>query len=164
MTDFSSEPPHLSPKIKAELNAKMAEMKAVRKQQEQQQGLGRPIISLTHMGYRMVAVGGDIHYSDKWKTFHDFLLDYVKIAMGQEWGTEEIKKEIDQRHPILQWWGLICRYQKEKIKDRGKVSGAPMTGVLQAYLGLAYNLYLLAHNLELQSRLTQNPKSGPADS
>jgi len=159
MTTFSREVPHLSPKIKAALDEKMAEMEATRKQQEKQQGLGRPIISLNHMGYRMVAVGSSIHYSKKWKTFHDFLLDYIKIAMGEEWGTQEIKKDIDKRHPILQWYDLICRYQRETIREPGKVSEAPMTGALQAYLGLAYNLYLLAHNLELQTRLIKRLKN-----
>ncbi|MDR4501161.1 MAG: hypothetical protein MRJ96_06895 [Nitrospirales bacterium] len=137
----------------------MAEMEAVRRQQEKQQGLGRPIISLCHMGYRIVAVGSVLHYSKKWKTFHDFLFDYVKIAMGEEWGTEEIKKDFNKRHPILQWNDLICKYQREIIKEPEKVSEAPMTGAVQAYLDLSYNLYLLAHNLELQSRLINRLKN-----
>jgi hypothetical protein len=36
------------------------------------QGLGRPIISLELNGYRLVAVGKGIRWSNRWRTFHDF--------------------------------------------------------------------------------------------
>jgi hypothetical protein len=139
--------------MKAEVDLKFAEMEAIRRQQEQQQGYGRPIISICHKGYRFVAVGGSIHYSNKWKTFHDFLMDYLKIVMGEEWGTKELKKDLEQRHPILQWYDIICRYQQKKFKEHGKVTGTPMTGAIGAYMGLSYNLYLLAHNNEIQKKM-----------
>jgi hypothetical protein len=43
----------------------------------------------------------------------------------------------------------------------GEVSSAVMTGVVACYLGTAYSLYLLDHNVELQARLVhrlKNPK------
>src|SRR5262245_54448454 len=55
------------------IRRKLAEMEALQRQREQQQGLGRPIISNLFHGYRVVAVGGQLYYSKKWKTFHDFL-------------------------------------------------------------------------------------------
>jgi len=36
-----------------------------------------------------------------------------------------------------------------------------MTGAVEAYLGLAYNLYLLAHNVELQDRMIKRLKDRP---
>ncbi|NKB24227.1 MAG: hypothetical protein GKR87_07605 [Kiritimatiellae bacterium] len=44
-------------------------------------------------------------------------------------------------------------YQRQTIKVPGLVSTAPATGVVSAYLELAYNLYLLAHNEEIQTAL-----------
>lgn len=39
------------------------------------------------------------------------------------------------------------------MKEQGKVHTAPMTGAVAAYLHLAYDLYALDHNAELQEKL-----------
>lgn len=137
---------------------KLAQLKAEQKQREAQQGKGRSIISSVFQGYRLVAVGNTIRYSKSWNTFHDFLFDYIKETLGRDWGNQEIAKDLPDRHPILQWYDSICRYQKETILEPGKVHSAPMIGSVAAYLGLAYNLYLLAHNLELQQKLVNRLK------
>lgn len=133
-----------------EIKRKIEETKARQKLQEEQQGLGRAIVStMTDQGYRIVAVGNKIFWSQKWQTFHDFLMEYIRSAIDSNgWGNEEIKKPYDDRHPILQWYHQICVYQKETIKVPGQVYSAVMTGVVEAYIHLAYNLYLLAHNKE----------------
>ena len=141
-----------------EIKKRLLQMEAQEKQRQRQQGLGRPIISTIHHGYRIVAVGGKLHWSEKWKTFHDFLVNYISQVMGGEWGNAEIKKPFKERHPILQWYHMLCDYQRETIKKPGEVHSAPMTGAISAYLGLAYNLYLLAHNIKIQSRLVQRLK------
>lgn len=56
---------------------------------QQQQGLGRPIISINKKGQQLVAVGHTIYRSSKWKTFPDFLSDYLKMVLGSEWGNAE---------------------------------------------------------------------------
>ena len=84
---------------------------------------------------------------------------YIKIMLGEAWGTSELKKPEAERHPILLWYGLVCRYQREHAPEMaGTIKTAPMTGAVDAYLGLAYNLYLLAHNAELQDRLIKRLK------
>ncbi len=103
--------------------------------------------------HQMVAVGNTVHFSKTWKTFPDFLSDYIKTKMGPEWGNAEIAKPLAERHPLMQWYDAYCRYQRETIKNPGEVSSAVITGVVACYLGLAYALYLLAHNVELQDRL-----------
>ena len=60
-------------------------------QRQAQQGLGRQIISIEFKGYRFVAVGDRLHYG-KWKTFEDFLGDYIKKTLGEAWGNEELRK------------------------------------------------------------------------
>ncbi|MCH7921353.1 MAG: hypothetical protein IIC50_25720, partial [Planctomycetes bacterium] len=119
----------------------------------QQQGLGRPIISTDHAGYRVVAVGNKIRYSKKWKYFADFLSDYLKEILDPEWGNAEIKKPLADRHPILQLYNSYCTFQRSVEARPDGTWTAIATGVVHCYLGLAYNLYLLDHNAELQERL-----------
>ena len=100
-----------------------------------QQGLGRPIISGKIGEYTVVAAGNTIHYSRKWKTFTDFLCDYIKLTLGHEWGNAEIAKPLEERHPILQWYDLFCRYQAANQEKNGDIFSGPMTGVVCCYLG-----------------------------
>jgi len=150
---------HQGEVTEAEIKRKVAELEARQKQREQQQGLGRPIISTFFKGYRFVAVGSAMHWSKNWKTFHDFLFDYIRKVFGSEWGNAELKKTFEDRHPVIQWYDLICRYQKETISNPGQVHTAPGTGAVAAYLGLAYNLYLLAHNAKIQQVLIDRLKN-----
>jgi hypothetical protein len=75
--------------------------KAQELQRQKQQGLGRPIISIEYKGYRFVAVGNKLHYG-KWKSFPDFLTNYIKDTLGGEWGNAEIAKPLAERHPLMQ--------------------------------------------------------------
>ena len=65
------------------------------------QGLGRPIISVEHQGYRLVAVGSELHWSQSWRTFHDFLFAYIRRVFSPDWGNAELRKELPQRHPLM---------------------------------------------------------------
>lgn len=126
---------------------------AARVQRERQQGFGRPIISTEFQGHRLVAVKNRLLHSKSWKTFHDFLMDYTRVALGSEWGNAELAKSVEQRHPILIWYQKVCGYQHTFITEPGRVSSAPMTGAVAAYMRLAYDLYALDHNAELQEKL-----------
>ena len=53
-------------------------MDAARIQREQQQGLGKPIVSAEVKGHRFVAVKNRLMHSKGWRTFHDFLIDYLR--------------------------------------------------------------------------------------
>lgn len=127
--------------------------KAQELQRQKQQGLGRPIISIEYNGYRFVAVGSRLHYG-KWKTFPDFLGNYIKHTLDGEWGNAEIAKPLAERHPLMQWYDKICHLQAAHAKELGMVFSTPMTGAVSAYNRLAYNLYLIAHNgKDIQTRL-----------
>lgn len=131
-------------------------IEALTKQREQQQGLGRPIVSTEGMGRRFVAVGNRVFHSEKWKTFHDFLLEYPRNIFDTEWAHAEMAKPFETRHPILQWHELLAKYNVDSFESEvGKVQATPMIGAAAAYLHLSYNLYLLAHNAELQRRLVK---------
>lgn len=134
----------------ADIEKKLRQMESKEFQRTQQQGLGRPIISTTFQGYRYVAVGSRFHYSKTWETFHDFLAEYVQIVFGKEWGSSEQKKALEGRHPVLQWIHTISPYRKKVLDENNeKTVSPPMTGAVFAYLTLAYNLYLIAHNTHL---------------
>ena len=125
----------------------------------QQQGEGRPIISTVFKDHRFIAVGDKLHYSKKWKFFPDFLSDYLKTVTDSEWGNSELKKDWDERHPILRWYHDYCVAQHASEKQPDGTYSAIPTGVVNCYLGLAYGLYLLHHNVELQSRLIERLKN-----
>src|SRR3990167_7774504 len=124
----------------------------------QQQGLGKPIISTEHQGRRLVAVGNKVYHSTKFKTFPDFLFAYVKGKLGSEWGNAEIVKPLEERHIILQWYNEYYLFQKRHFDKDHEIQSFPATGVVNCYLGLAYSLYLLEHNVELQDRLLKRLK------
>jgi hypothetical protein len=132
---------------------------ARRIQRERQQGLGRPIISAELNGTRFVAIKGRLTHSQRWKTFHDFLKDYLGIVLGREWVNEEQKKPLAQRHLVLRWYHHLCLHQWKFVTTPGELYSAPMTGAAAAYLGLAYDLYALDHNAELQERLVARLKN-----
>lgn len=128
-------------------------------QRQKQQGLGRPIISIDHKGFRFVAVGNKLHYG-KWKSFPDFLANYIKQVLGGEWGNAEIAKPLTERHPLMQWYDKVCRLQAAHAKEAGALFSTPMTGAVSAYNRLAYNLYLIAHNgKDIQTRLIARLKN-----
>lgn len=155
MEQYNKIPANNDPK----LASRIKEIEAYNHQRQKQQGLGRPIISTTFKGHRIIAVGNSVYWSKRWFTFHDFLLEYIRLVLGKEWGALEEKKKYEDRHPLVQWWSLVCKYKNEMIKENGKIVASPMTGAVAAYLGLSYNLYLIAHNAEVQSRLLKRIKN-----
>jgi hypothetical protein len=132
-------------------------MRAREKQREKQQGLGRPIISAQVDRVRTVAVGNAV-FCGKWNTFHDFLLHYVKEVFGKVWWESEASKQPPNRHPLLDLWDGAAKQLNSAIQKPGTVIGIPSTGVLAALLGLAYDLYLLGHNVGGQPGLVARLK------
>lgn len=141
----------------------LQKIEAREKQRVEQQGHGHPIISAEMNNYRFVAVGKVLYRSTKpgqWKTFHDFLKWYIVKTLESKWFENELKKQLKERHPILQWHYCFRELQeKAKLGPKG-IYSEQMTGAIAAYLGLAYNLYLIAHNnVDIQTRLIQRLKN-----
>lgn len=150
----------LDRRIEEEAKQLLAEHKARAIQRQAQQGYGRPIISDVHQGYRFVAVGNQLYWEKSWRTFFDFLGDYIKIVLGSPWGNSEIGKPEHARHPVLTWYHHICQLQKKSFIEPGKVYSVEMTGAASAYYRLAYSLYLVAHNVtDIQTRLIERLKN-----
>lgn len=143
-----AEPLPLLPQVRAMVQ----ETEAKEQTRIEQQGLGRPIISTDYAGHKVVAVGNTIHFSNKWAYFPDFLMYFIKQKLNGEWGNAEIEKPFHERHPLMQWYHLLCEFQARQEKDENGHYNAPTNGLVKCYLGLAHNLYLLEHNAELQER------------
>jgi hypothetical protein len=144
--------------VPQQLQNALEQRRAGERIREAQQGLGRPIVGIKVGGQQIVAVRNKVYFSDKWKTFPDFLADYMKQKIGSTWGNAEIAKPFADRHPIIQWYDAYCRYQQATIKIPGEPTQANVTGIVACYLGLAYSLYLLDHNVEIQERLLHRLK------
>ncbi|MBK8457452.1 MAG: SEC-C domain-containing protein [Phyllobacteriaceae bacterium] len=144
---------HLKKSIEEELKIQSQRSDAKEIQRRLMQGAGKPIISVVHNGTRFVAVGSRLLKSQTWLTFTDFLMDYMSDTLGGEWGNAEIAKLEKDRHPLIKWYQSMCLHQKKYIDEQGKLTTMPMNGAMRGYIGLAYDLYLIEHNIELPRKL-----------
>lgn len=126
-------------------------------QRKLQQGLGKPIRSEKLGEYRSIQVGDKI-YKGKYHTFHDFLFDYIKLVVGNDWWQQETSKASEQQHPLIKLCTKVNAYRTSFLKTPGKVYSAPFSGASKAYLWLSYNLYIIAHNAKLHSALIERLK------
>jgi len=58
---------------------------------ERQQGMGRPVIAAKLGDEQFVAVGSRLMHSKGWKTFPDFLGDYIKTVLEPGWGNADCR-------------------------------------------------------------------------
>ena len=137
----------------------------IRHQQEEQErtrrfGHVRSTISTDFAGHKIVAVGSRLHWANNWRTFHDFLISYIKTVSGSDWGNAELKKPFEERHPVLQWYQHLCEFQEKYADQRedGIIYSATATGPVMAFLALAYDLYTLEHHALLQGKLVNRLK------
>lgn len=131
--------------------------KASEARRESAQGKGRPIISAEANGNRFVAIGNTLA-TGRWRTFPEFLIHYLRHSFGAEWVKQQQGKAQEDQHPVLNWWAAHVVQVKEAtaaLKGADDVRTLPANTATWALLMLAYNLYLLQHNAELQARLLE---------
>jgi hypothetical protein len=117
----------------------------------------RPIIHADWQGLKWVAVGEQV-FSGQWRYFPDFLQHYIKVVLSPKWGNEEIAKPLVDRHPIMQWYDGMCRYQQLQPRDeKGMFSFFP-DGCTLAYMLLSYDLFALRHSQSLQTEVVRRLK------
>lgn len=148
------------PSLPVEVIKKFQEHQQNEIEREKLYGKTRPIIHSNFKGYKLVAVGTQLHWAkeEKWKTFPDFLLDYIKTALGRDWGNAELKKPLEERHQILRWYDDMCRFQQKQTKDKDGIYEAIPNGAFAAFLSLAYDLYILRHHKALQEDIIRRLK------
>lgn len=125
----------------------LSQKEAEEHQRKQQQGLGRPIISFEANGQRIVCVGSRMFSSPRWKTFHDFLGDYPILLFGEPWLAKQRKFPPERQHPYLQWRRKAIEDYRQFRVPTGAIASGQSTAAISSTMTLAYNLYLIHHNL-----------------
>ncbi len=126
----------------------------------QKYGYVRRPITCEFRGQTVVAVGSRLFFH-KWKTFHDFLFTYIGYVIEKEWFAAELKKPLENRHPLMQWYNVWFELH---AKNRGTVPGGEIVKVdgppaqVSALLSFAYDLYTLEHHGLLTQRLIERLK------
>jgi hypothetical protein len=118
----------LRPEIRAGIDQKIREVEALRKRREQQQGLGRPIVAARMRDHQLVMVGNRMLCYANWRTFHDFLRDFLFNLLGQPWLVSEREKIAADRHRIVRWYDQAVEDVRSTALMRGGISVVPMTG------------------------------------
>ena len=141
--------------IPAEVKKQIAQKLAQDRAFEAKHGKGKPIITTEFKDWRFVAVGNELHYGKKEKTkyFPDFLGNYVRSKLGPEWGNSEIAKPLEKRHQVLQWYDSMCHFQMKQTPQEDGTYKASANGSMLSWYRLAYDLYLIKHNAELQEEI-----------
>lgn len=149
----------LKTSIEDKLKLRSNQNKANESQRILMQGKGRPIISTMKNGVRCITVGKRQLQSKKWITFSDFLMDYMYEIFGSKWGNAEIAKQSELRHPIIKWYQSMCLHQSNYIKKQRTATEMPVNGATRGYMRLAYDLYLIEHNIDFPSKLISRLKN-----
>ena len=111
-------------------------------------------------GHKCVAVGNRIHLATDWKTFPDFLMDYIKGNFGKAFWEAETHKLPSKAHPVVALARRSHEYQNQNQRTGpGGLLGVIPNGDLLAYMCLEYDLYLLNHHDSLQKRLLKRLKN-----
>jgi hypothetical protein len=118
----------------------------------------RPLIHADHKGYKVVAVGSEVHFSKRCRTVPDFLADYIVRKLTGDWAKGELAKPFQERHVIMQWYEGMCRYQQKQQRGPDGLYAAFPNGSMRAYLLLAHDLYTLRHHGALQATVVDRLK------
>ncbi|WP_210269070.1 YecA family protein [Tardiphaga robiniae] len=114
-------------------------IEATELQRRQQQGHGRPIQAFTQNDGKIVVVGKRLFRSPTAQTFHDFLLDYVGVVMGQDWFSKQMA--LPAPHPAADWANSLNEERRQPHQSPRKACNGT-----RSLLALAYNLYLIEHH------------------
>ena len=120
----------------------------------------RDIVHSDFQGHKLVAVGNRLHFSKNWKTFPDFLVDYVGHVLGTEWGKYELKKPADDQHQIIQWYSGAMRHMSSAgYIEKDGIKSCEADGFTAAYLRLSYDLYIIRNHAQLQEEVIKRLKN-----
>jgi hypothetical protein len=113
----------------------------------------RPIISTEHKGHRFVAVGSTLFFDKKWKSFPDFLNDYLRHAFGSGWWDKEMKKPETERHPVVRWHVHVGELRATVPVGTSGFVELENAGLVASDIHLAYDLYVLRHHDKLRKEI-----------
>lgn len=98
-------------------------------------------------------------HQKNWRTPVDFLGDYIKFVLTPEWGKAELRKPMEDRHQIIQWYQIACTPQQEQsVAENGLIKTYP-SGRMMAYYLLAHDLFTIHVLPEYQQTLIPRLKN-----
>jgi SEC-C motif len=100
--------------------------------------------SFVWRGYRWRAIWNRLHYRPVTETFHDFLIGLMKGTLTREWEEAQEALPQPQQHVVVRWLIEIARFKR--LPNNPLQLGRNVyvaTGVVNAALSLAYDLYFL---------------------
>ena len=147
-------PPGINTKsvIPKEILRAIHQVKQKRDSHAAKHGSVKEIITADFKGWRIVAVGSKLHYSKTWRVFTDFLGPYLQSKLGKEWGEKQVKLPLEEQHPVVQWRTIFATHQMSSVPNEKGLYDSKL-GSANAWFRLAYDLYLIEQNAELQKRL-----------
>ena len=157
-SDLRPYPNQIPREILTAFRAQQAEQLAY----ETNHGAVKSIIAAELNEFRFVASGKKLIYSKTWKVFPDFLNQYLHGLLGNGWGEIQIKRPLEDQHPAVQWRTLNALAFHNKAPEHDDGLHESDTGAVNAWFRMAYDLYLVEHNAELQKilvRRLRNPTS-----
>lgn len=132
----------------ADRAAEYAHVVDIRRLGQALKATGRPQISAPYKGKRVRAVASKIYVRPEKETFHEFLIAMLAEVFGGEWYKAELKRPLEERHIVAQWYFHFRAWQKKSLTAGNTAPGgwvATTDGPTQAIMELAYDLYLLRH-------------------
>lgn len=124
---------------------------------------GRSKIDALWQGQRVRAVGNRLYFRKPTETFHEFLMNVLRLTLGKEWYMGEVAKAPDDRHEIVQWFYAFGDFTKgtrtEEHRRGEQLWVADPTGSVQALVTLAYDVYHLQHTDRLPDALLNRLKN-----
>lgn len=125
----------------------------------QQQGKGKPIITEMFQGNRLIAVRNRVYHSGSFRTFPDFLNTYMLDIFGRDWFSTAAK-DGELEHPIKIWKSIVTKQWQagNDVEGFPQLTSINSTGALKCLVGLAYSLFLIDQNSELQDHLIKRLK------
>jgi hypothetical protein len=148
----------LSPEALQEIERQYRADEALRQKHQQTHGLARVPVWTNWRGRKVVAVGSQIVFQPAarpWRTFHEFLIDEARGLFGPVWATAEKAKPIEAQHPVYRMSAGTENHMRKagKQSDVAGLMTADWNGDAAAFLTLAYDLFTVKDNAELQNRL-----------
>jgi len=121
-------------------------------EKEKRYGKVKSIIHATHQNKKFMAVGSTLYFSEKWKTFPDFLFEFVWRIFGKEWYDNECTKNINEQNEIVKWFNKSLEFSQNQIPNKDGLIIANPNGCTAAYLLFSYDLYtVLNKNINIDA-------------
>lgn len=118
-------------------------------------GAGKLVISFVAHRRRIIAVEAVYYSLDLSVTVHDFLIQFMKDKLDPAWGIAELEKSYGERHPVLQWHHDNATRWRQLRRDipGGITLQSRPTGPILALYAMAYDLFTVANNRQLDEKL-----------